>query len=40
MKRLSYGYRNFENFKARILIIFRMFVSKYKKCTKQQKQVA
>ena len=40
IKRVSYGYRNFENFKARILIISRMFVSEYKKRTKQHNKVA
>ncbi|MCY1595974.1 transposase, partial [Staphylococcus pettenkoferi] len=40
IKRVSYGYRNIENFKARILIIARMFVSENKKRTKQHNKVA
>ena len=31
IKRVSYGYRNFYNFRNRILIISRIFVSEYKK---------
>lgn len=30
VKRVSYGYNSFDNFRLRILIIFRLFVSKYK----------
>ncbi|ARJ51637.1 hypothetical protein B5P37_10105 [Staphylococcus lutrae] len=37
IKRVSYGYRNFYNFRNRILIISRLYVSEYKKRTKQQK---
>ncbi|MEB7432807.1 transposase [Staphylococcus chromogenes] len=37
IKRVSYGYRNFNNFRNRILIISRLYMSEYKKRTKQQK---
>nr|WP_258026743.1 transposase [Staphylococcus chromogenes] len=37
IKRVAYGYRNFNNFRNRILIISRLYVSEYKKRTKQQK---
>ncbi len=37
IKRVSYGYRNFYNFRNRILVISRMFVSKHKKRTKSLK---
>lgn len=30
VKRVSYGYNSFDNFRLRILIISRLFVSKYK----------
>lgn len=30
VKRVSYGYNSFDNFKLRILIMSRLFVSKYK----------
>ncbi|TXZ93940.1 ISL3 family transposase [Vibrio cholerae] len=40
IKRVSYGYRNFYNFRNRILIISRIFVSEYKKSTKQLNRVA
>ena len=30
VKRISYGYNSFDNFRLRILIISRLFVSKYK----------
>ncbi|NJH65138.1 ISL3 family transposase, partial [Staphylococcus agnetis] len=39
IKRVAYGYRNFYNFKNRILIISRIFVSEHKKRTKQQQSV-
>ena len=37
IKRVAYGYRNFNNFRNRILIISRLYVSEYKKRAKQQK---
>ncbi|MBI5975870.1 transposase, partial [Staphylococcus canis] len=37
IKRVSYGYRNFYNFRNRILVISRMFVSEHKKRTKSLK---
>ncbi|PTF74360.1 hypothetical protein BU679_10340 [Staphylococcus chromogenes] len=37
IKHVAYGYRNFNNFRNRILIISRLYVSEYKKRTKQQK---
>ncbi|PTF67969.1 hypothetical protein BUY00_10640 [Staphylococcus chromogenes] len=37
IKRVAYGYRNFNNFRNKILIISRLYVSEYKKRTKQQK---
>ncbi|MDR5603539.1 transposase, partial [Staphylococcus coagulans] len=40
IKRVSYGYRNFWNFRNRILIISKVFVSEYKKRIKQQNNVA
>ncbi|MFI6203034.1 transposase [Staphylococcus warneri] len=40
IKRVSYGYRNFYNFRNRILIISRIFVNEYKKNTKQLNRVA
>ena len=30
VKRISYGYNSFDNFRLRILIMSRLFVSKYK----------
>ncbi|MCO4348080.1 ISL3 family transposase [Staphylococcus agnetis] len=39
IKRVAYGYRNFYNFKNRILIISRIFVSEHKKRNKQQQSV-
>lgn len=40
IKRISHGYRNFLNFRNRILIIFKVFGSEYKKRIKQQNNVA
>ncbi|NWK83297.1 transposase, partial [Staphylococcus sp. GSSP0090] len=40
IKRNAYGYRNFINFRNRILIISRLFVSEHKKYIKQQNRVA
>ncbi|WP_436862677.1 transposase, partial [Staphylococcus caeli] len=40
IKRNAYGYHNFINFRNRILIISRLFVSQHKKYIKQQKRVA
>ena len=40
IKRVSYGYRNFWNFRNRILIISKVFVSEYKKRIKEQNNVA
>lgn len=40
IKRNAYGYRNFINFRNRILIVSRLFVSEHKKYIKQQYQVA
>ncbi|TRN46941.1 transposase, partial [Staphylococcus pseudintermedius] len=40
IKRVSYGYRNFWNFRNRILMISKVFVSEYKKHIKQQNNVA
>ncbi|HAR6490664.1 TPA: ISL3 family transposase, partial [Staphylococcus pseudintermedius] len=40
IKRVSYGYRNFWNFRNRILMISKVFVSEYKKRIKQQNNVA
>ena len=37
IKRVAYGYRNFYNFRNRILVISKLYVSEYKKRTKQQK---
>jgi len=40
IKRNAYGYRNFINFRNRILIISRLFVSEHKKHIKQHSKVA
>ncbi|MCQ9299532.1 transposase [Staphylococcus hyicus] len=37
IKHVAYGYRKFNNFRNRILIISKLYVSEYKKRTKQQK---
>ncbi len=34
LKRISYGYKSFYNFRLRILVVSRLFVSEYKNNTK------
>ncbi|MDH2958809.1 transposase [Staphylococcus aureus] len=40
IKRISFGYRNFNNFKARIMMIFSLYKGEKKKTTKPNNGLA